>query len=405
VRLFIRGFRDDRYWLRWYERFGKVQIQGCRPVIWLHAVSVGEVRVASVLFRRLMDCYPDYQWHITTTTPTGAEMVQRLFGESLSHSYYPYDLPWFVSRFLDRLRPSLVLIIETEIWPNLFHACHLRHIPLCLLNARLSESSFNRYNKLPHFTRQTLRHITLVTAKCESDQERFIKLGVDKDRVVCQGNIKFDIKFDKVVFDDAAMLRRKWGNGSKVWVAGSKHPGEDEVVLDAHKHVLKKYPDALLILVPRHPQRADDIASLCDKSGLTCVYSSKTVENTSTVQVIIGNQLGELPQFYTASDVAFVGGSLVTHGGQNPLEPAVAGVPILTGPAIANFKDVYQKLNEAGAVITINDSMDLSKQLNTWFDEPDSGKSVGQSARQVVEQNNGAVTRTLDYLQPYIESA
>ena len=405
LRLAVRGFRDNRYWQHCRERFGYVQNQGSRPVIWLHAVSVGEVRAASILLHRLMECYPDYKWHITTVTPTGAEMVQQIFGKTLLHSYLPYDLPWFVNRFLDRLRPSLVLIIETEIWPNLFQACHRRNIPLCMLNARMSESSYNQYRIPAHLTQQTLRHLTLVTAKSELDRERFIKLGVDKAKVVCPGNLKFDININESIIEDAAKLRRKWGVGRKVWVAGSTHPGEDEVVIGAHKLVLNKHPGTLLILVPRHPERADELASLCGKAGLNWVYSSELAENTLTTQVIIGDQIGELLQFYAASDVAFVGGSLIPHGGQNLLEPAAAGTPILTGPNVANFKDVYQMLNDAGAVITINGSQDLAMQLNAWFDEPDKGKAIGQSARQVVEQNKGAVKRTLEYLQPVLKSA
>ena len=402
LRLAVRGFRDNRYWQRCRERFGYVQYQGSRPVIWLHAVSVGEVRAASILMHRLMECYPDYQWHITTVTPTGAEMVQQVFGDNLSHSYFPYDLPWFVNRFLDRLRPSHVLIIETEIWPNLFQACHRRNIPLCMLNARMSESSYNQYRKPTRFTQQTLRYLTLVTAKSELDRERLIKLGVDKANVVCPGNLKFDININESIIEDAAKLRRKWVVGRKVWVAGSTHPGEDEVVIDAHKLVLKKHPGTLLILVPRHPERAGELASLCDKAGLNWVYSSSLTENTLTTQVIIGDRIGELLQFYAASDIAFVGGSLIPHGGQNLLEPAAVGLPILTGPNVANFKDVYQLLNEAGAVITINDSKDFAMQLNTWFNEPDTGKAVGQSALRVVEKNKGAVKHTLEYLKPYL---
>ena len=405
LRLAVRGFRDNRYWQRCRERFGYVQYQGSRPVIWLHAVSVGEVRVASILMHRLMECYPDYQWYITTVTPTGAEMVQQVFGDNLSHSYFPYDLPWLVNRFLDRLRPSLVLIIETEIWPNLFQACHRRNIPLCMLNARMSESSYNQYRIPAHLTQQTLHYLTLVTAKSDLDRERFIKLGVDKAKVVCPGNLKFDININESIIEDAEKLHRQWGVGRKVWVAGSTHPGEDEIVINAHKHVLKKHPGTLLILVPRHPERAGELASLCDKAELNWVYSSELAENTFTTQVMIGNRIGELLQFYAASDAAFVGGSLIPHGGQNLLEPAVAGTPILTGPNVANFKDVYQMLNGADAVVTVNDCKDLEIQLNAWFDEPDIGKAVGRSARQVVEQNKGAVKRTLTYLQPVIKSA
>jgi 3-deoxy-D-manno-octulosonic-acid transferase len=405
LRLAIRGFRDNRYWQRCRERFGYVQNQESRPVIWLHAVSVGEVRAASILMHRLMERYPDYQWHITTVTPTGAEMVQQIFGDTLSHSYLPYDLPWFVNRFLDRLCPSLVLIMETEIWPNLFQACHQRNIPLCMLNARMSESSCNRYTRLARFTQQTLNHLTLVTAKSELDRERFIKLGVDKAQVVCPGNVKFDINLSEAVFSEAEKLRRKRLDGSKIWTAGSTHPGEDEVVIDAHLRVLKKYPDTLLILVPRHPERVGDLAKLCDKAGLTWKYSSEGIETILSVQIIIGDRIGELLQFYAASDVAFVGGSLIPHGGQNLLEPAAVSVPILTGPNVGNFKDVYQILNKADAVVTIKDCEDLAMQLSTWFEEPGLAKAVGQSAWQVVEQNKGAVNRTLELLQPVIKSA
>ena len=398
LRLWLRGFSDRRYRQRWRERFGYVQSQDA-PVIWLHAVSVGEVRAASALVQRMMASYPQYRWHITTTTPTGAEMAGQLLGDALSHSYFPYDIPWFVNRFLGQLRPSLVLIMETEIWPNLFHACRQRQIPLCILNARMSEQSFSRYGKFSRLTQQTLQNASLVTVSSESDRKRFIKLGLDPERINCPGNLKFDIELDQAVLEKAEVLRSKWGAGRSIWVAGSTHPGEESVVLAAHQQVLKQYPHALLILVPRHPERAEEIARLCASLELSCVYSSSSVASIPTCQVVIGDRLGELPLFYAASDVAFVGGSLVLHGGQNPLEAAVAARPVLSGVSVTNFADVYQKLKQAGAVVTINDSTGLARHIIAWFADPAAAKVVGQTARQVIEYNRGTVKRTLTQLR------
>lgn len=401
LRLLILGFRDPRYWQRWPERFGFTGNVTRRPVIWVHAVSVGEVRAALPLVKALITRYPEIGLHITTTTPTGADTVTRLFGQRVTHSYFPYDIHSAMQRVLKRINPSLVLVMETEIWPNLFHACRRRGIPLCLVNARLSADSFKRYKRFSLLSRQTLRAVSLVTAKSEADRRRFVELGIDPGRIVCPGNLKFDIDPDPVVQDQAMRLRSLWGEQRRVWVAGSTHPGEDEVMLAAHGRVLQQYPDTVLVLVPRHPERAGRIAGLCEQVGLRYSLSSDADFDRST-QVVVGDQLGELQVFYAAANVAFVGGSLVPHGGQNPLEPAIYGVPVLTGPDIRNFEDVYQKLDAAGALITVNDDVQLARQLCEWLAEPASALSAGRAGKRVAGENRGAVMNTIGYLKPFL---
>ena len=397
LRLYMRGFRDPRYRQRWPERLGLIPAATGRT-IWLHAVSVGEVRAAIPLINALLVSEPDCRLHITTTTPTGAETVEQLLGARVSHSYFPYDLPWPVRYTLKQLQPEMVLIMETEIWPNLFFACGDRGIPLYLINARLSEKSLQRYRHAGRLISTALHQVTLIAAKSAEDRERWTSLGVDVGRVKDVGNLKFDLSLDPATASQAAVWHSRWRN-RRVWVAGSTHPGEDEQVLEAQFGLLKTHPSALLVLVPRHPEGASDVIRQCQQLKLNGLLASRANDLAETIQVVVADTIGELPAFYQACDVAFIGGSLVAHGGQNPLEAAVAGVPVLAGPCTENFADVYQRLAEAGAVITVRSSEELASKISDWFDNVEAVTAAGLSARAVVEKNKGATQRTLMLLK------
>lgn len=405
LRLYVRGFREPRYRQRWTQRLGFIPVSEPGQTIWLHAVSVGEVRAAIPLVRALLERYPACRLHITTTTPTGAATLEQLFSGQVSHSYFPYDLPWSVGQYLERLRPVRVLVMETEIWPNLFYACARRDIPLCLLNARLSETSLQAYRRVSGLMAKALQQVTMIAARSEADRRRWLTLGADAGRVTVVGNLKFDLVVEPSTTDQAAEWRRRWGNTRRVWVAGSTHPGEDRQVLKAQQRLLRTQPAALLILVPRHPERAGDIMALCQQLDLNSLLSGQANRLDESVQVLVGDRLGELAVFYQACETAFIGGSLVPHGGQNPLEAVVAGVPVVTGKHTENFADVYQLLAAANAVVTVKSSAQLADTTRSWFEDPAAAQVAVRNAREVLEQNTGATQRTLVLLQRLLSAA
>jgi len=392
ARLLWRSRRDRRYRQRWAERFGRVGVSPSPGTVWLHAVSVGEVRAAEPVIRALRQNRPAIPLHITTVTPSGAELVRRLFGDTVTLSYLPYDLPGTVSRFLHRVQPVLALVMETELWPNLFHACHKRGIPLCLLNARLSDRSFRRYRRLPGLVRATLRKASLIAAQGEQDAQRFRELGAGAGTVHRAGNLKFEAAADLSRPEDRRLRSRQ----RFVWLAASTHAGEEQQVLDAFSQVA----DVLLVLVPRHPERAGRVRALCIGRGFSTALLSEGGDDDA--QVLVGDTLGELPSLFAGADVAFLGGSLVPHGGHNPLEAAAAGVPVVTGPAVSNFEDIYRLMTEAGAARLIRDADELALSIRAWLDDEEARRRAGEAGRQVVERNRGALARTMALLEPFL---
>ncbi|RMG56175.1 MAG: 3-deoxy-D-manno-octulosonic acid transferase [Gammaproteobacteria bacterium] len=394
LRLWLRGRRNPAYRLRWAERLGQVPPLPDAPRIWLHAVSVGETIAAAPLLRRLQGELPGYQWLVSTTTPTGSEQVLRLFGNEVAHHYLPWDLPEAVARFLDRTRPALLLVMETEIWPNLFAACRRRDIPVCIVNARLSERSLRGYRRIRPLVAEALSSVR-VLAQSEADAGRFRSLGAPDVRVT--GNLKFDLEIPATATATGEALRLALGH-RPVWVAGSTHEGEDAQVLEAHQRLLEDFPDALLILVPRHPERFDDVARQIEARGLAFRRRSSGALPGGGDSVYLGDTLGELLAFYAAADVAFVGGSLVPHGGHNPLEPAALGVPVITGPHWHNFAAIYPALLEQGAAFEVGGAEALAAALQHCLGDPVARDRAGEAGRQFVETNRGALQRTLEAL-------
>ena len=402
IRLAWRSIRAPDYRRRWAERFGHIEPALGERVIWIHAVSVGEVQASEPVVQALLDQRPDYSILITTVTPTGSVRVVTLFGESVAHVYAPYDLPGVVSRFLERVRPQLAIVMETELWPNLFHACQHRNIPLLLINARLSERSVAGYRRVQGLASKTLSAVAEIAAQSELDAGRFVRLGAAEQRVMVTGNLKFEQRVPHSLLERAEVLRRDWGVGRTVWVAGSTHEGEDEMLLDVFRQLRERFSDCLLVLVPRHPERFERVAELCRQRHYHTLLRSEGVPCTSATEVFVGDSMGELSLFYAASDVAFVGGSLVPHGGHNLLEPAALGVPVVTGPHVFNFVEISDLLEQAGACVKVDDAAGLSDMLSLWLGDANERHRVGQCGREVVEKNRGALRSVMEMIDRHL---
>lgn len=393
LRLLWRSLKTPAYRGRWKERLGLFEPPGGADTLWIHAVSVGEVQAALPLVRLLQQRHPDQPIVITTTTPTGSQRVKELFGAELFHVYAPYDLPWIVERFLDRARPRLMVLMETEIWPNMLAICRRRGIPSLLANARLSGRSARGYARLGAFTRQTFETIGLIAAQAPADAERFAALGAPPDRIEVTGSIKFDIRLPRILNEQAEAVRRLWGHDRPVWVAASTHEGEDEQVLDAHACIRRRLPACLLVLVPRHPERFDRVAALCLKRGFNLVRRSSQADCGPETSVFLGDSMGELPVFLAGADVAFVGGSLVQHGGHNMLEPAALGVPVVFGPHNFNFAAISELLLQEHAAVRVENAGELAAVVEGWLEDASERSRVGENGRRVVEQNRGALEK------------
>lgn len=395
LRLLWRSRRAPDYRRRWPERLGWVpRLATDRPVLWIHAVSVGEAQAAEPLIRQLGLDYPGHQLLVTTGTPTGSARVRALFGEQVAHCYAPFDLPGAVARFLDRCHPDLLLMVETEIWPNLLWQCRQRGVRTLLANARLSQRSAEGYARFGRFAADTLACIDHLAVQTEDDASRFRQLGVDPDRVSVTGSIKFDQRLSATLQDQVEVLRRDLG-GRPVWIAASTHEGEDEQLLQAHRRLLALLPLALLVLVPRHPERFDRVSQLLQREGFAQARRSLGEQPATLVEVYLADTMGELPALIGVSDVAFIGGSLVPVGGHNVLEAAAQGVPVLFGPHMFNFAQISRMLLDAGAAEQVEDADQLASKLATWLADASQRGEVGEQGRALVERNRGALERLL----------
>ena len=400
--LLWRGFRDRSYWSRFSERFGFGERMRDAGSIWVHAVSVGEVQAAAPLVKALRANYPDSQLVLTTVTPTGAQRARDLFGGDVHVRYVCYDLPGAVRRFFARVRPRIAIIIETELWPNLYHGCGRRGIPLVLASARISPRSVGRYRLLAGLFRETLSHGIVIAAQSEDDAARFRSIGANSLRTHVTGNIKFDFELPADVVSRGAALRARHARERPVWVAGSTHAGEEEIILEAHSQLRASGVDALLILVPRHPNRFREAANLLERRGVSFVRRSSDANCAASTAVLLGDSLGELIVFYAAGDIAFVGGSLVPIGGHNLLEPAALGRPVIAGPYSFNAEDVAQLLIDAHAVQVVHDAPELCASLTALFADQAARTRAGEAGRGVLQRNRGAVQRLLDLLRPVL---
>lgn len=398
-RLAARGLRYRGYFSRWRERFGFFPDPGIRDSIWIHAVSVGEVNAALPLIRALMRHYRDSSFVITTVTPTGSERVLQQFGEEVFHVYLPYDLTASVERFLDRVRPRLAVIMETEIWPNLFITCASRGIPIVVANARLSNKSLRGYGPVRPLARRAIRCARFVAAQSESDAERLRDLGAIPERMAMVGNLKFDMELPEGVRELGMRFREEWGPRRPVWIAASTHDGEEMPVLKAHAAVLRRLPDALLLIAPRHPERFRPVITACRALGFRTATRSEDGCADPESQCLVIDSMGELMRFYAASDVAFVGGSLTPIGGHNLLEPAALAVPVLVGPETFNFEEITEDLIGAGAAERIADADALGPAVLHLLMRAAERRTRGEAARTVMERERGAVARTMAIIE------
>ncbi|MGL9760594.1 MAG: lipid IV(A) 3-deoxy-D-manno-octulosonic acid transferase [Symbiopectobacterium sp.] len=402
LRLWLRRRKASVCHRRWSERYGfcaeKVKPNG----IMLHSVSVGETLAAIPLVRALRYRYPSLPITVTTMTPTGSERVLSAFGNNVYHVYLPYDLPCALKRFFNQVNPKLVIIMETELWPNLITELHRRNIPLVIANARLSERSAAGYKKISSLTRSILRRTTLIAAQNQEDGERFIDLGLQRSRLAVTGSLKFDISVTPKLAARAVALRHQWASRRPVWIATSTHEGEEAIILASHRALLNQFPNLLLILVPRHPHRFHITQSLTQSLSFSYTLRSSGEVPATDTQVVIGDTMGELMMLYGIADIAFVGGSLVERGGHNPLEPAAHAIPVLIGPHTFNFKDICLKLSEAGSLITVKDADSIVKEVNTLLTDEDHRLYCGRHAVEVLRQNQGALQRLLTLLEHYL---
>jgi len=402
VVLFWKGISNRAYWERFEERFGFGRSRLDKPSIWVHAVSVGEVVAASSLIAALRKKHPRIPVVVTTVTPTGAKQVTDLFGDAVLHSYAPYDTPGSVRRFFDRMQPRLAIVMETELWPNMYAECGLRNVPLVLANARISPRSVKRYQRFSGLFREALAHGIVIAAQSPQDAERFKLVGADPANTIVTGNLKADLSFPPGMIEAGQAFRAAHFPARPVWVAASTHEGEEEAALEAHQRVRARIPEALLLLVPRHPQRFERVAELLSQRHAGFRRRSLDEAPLDADPVFLVDSLGELPLFYAGADVAFVGGSLVPVGGHNLLEPAVLSLPVITGPNNFNAEDIAGLLLESGGLQIVPDAAALGDAVTTLLDDVELRRDRGLKASRAAAASGGALARLLGLLEPLL---
>jgi len=392
----FRGWRERGYWQHWGQRLG-IYSRETRPGgIVVHAVSMGEVNAAEGLIRQLMILYPELPVMVTCFTPTGSRRIQALFGSSVTHLYWPLDLPGAVRRFLHHTRPRLLIILETEIWPNFYARAQQLAIPLLLVNARISDRSFARYHKFYSLTAGALACTSGIGAQSAEDLRRLQLLGAPVKSTQLTGNLKYELQLAADLPARGLTLRQSWGADRPVWLAASTREGEEAIVLAAFGELQKSFPEALLIIVPRHPQRFEEVAALISRSDLTMARHSQQAPGLDAVSCYLVDVMGELLPFYAACDVAFVGGSLAAMGGHNVLEAAALARPVLVGPNTFNFAEITQQLIDAGGALRVSDADSLQRTVAALLADPDRCLQMGAAAQALMAAEQGALRRTLD---------
>lgn len=394
-----KGDRKSGPKLRIMERFGLRAPSLGQPHrkggIIFHVVSVGEAIAASNLIREFHSANPELPICITCTTPTGSNLIQSKLGDIASHCYLPFDIPIFLHLFFVRMKPKAVFILETEIWPNLNYQCNRKNIALVLINARLSKKSMLGYRKIKMLAKPAINRFTQVLCQSEADASNFRALGLPDEKSQIMGNLKFDIHADKSLNENASRVHTNVLMGRTCWIAASTHPGEDEPILIAHKKLQESLPNLVLILVPRHPQRADELSRLCRNHSLNFVLRTEEKPLKENDQVFILDTIGELMCFYAMSEVCFIGGSLIEHGGHNPLEPALLKKPVVSGPHVHNFKKVFEDLHTEDAVMTVRNSEQLSKSIQQLIENKEDAERLGDRAFDYLNKHRGATKKAL----------
>ncbi len=372
----------------------------------IHAASVGEVIAAVPLIKRIQQDYPHLPITVTTMTPTGSDRVKAVFGESVTHVYLPYDLPDAVARFIGFVQPSLVVVIETELWFNLIHQLAKKQIPFVIVNARLSARSTKRYGWFKKALKPLLENITLIAPQDEVSLSRYAQLGIAPERLKLTGNIKYDLNLTADLLANISALKTQWSTSRPIWIAASTHEGEDEIILKSHRTLLQRFPDLLLILVPRHPERFNSVAQLIEQQGFNYIRRSGYLIPQAETQVLLGDSMGELMLLYGLANVALVGGSLVAHGGHNPLEPLAFKLPVISGKHTFNFPEIFTKLEERqGVLMTEESPQAVAEAVAQFLESPTLSQRYGNAGYAVLNENRGALQRVMDLLKPYLNEA
>ncbi len=394
IQLLWRSRKMPAYRQRLGERFWPSQLQ-LSQCIWVHAVSVGEFIAAVPLVNQLLKAYPNMPLLITSMTPTSSEQIRKKFGDQVHHVYVPYDLPFLMRRFFAQVNPQLLIIMETELWPQMIHQASLQQVPCLLVNARLSARSAKKYAWVPTFTRVMLQQLTHICAQADTDAQRFIQLGLPKECISVTGSIKFDLAIDESVLLAGQALRQQWGEKRFVWIAASTHPGEEVLLLKIQQMRLQKNPNSLLVLVPRHPERAQEIIQLIQAAHLSWVCRSTAEPVRVETQVLLVDTMGELLKLYAASDVAVVGGSFIPRGGHNVLEPIALRRPTIVGPYVFNFQTIVDELLEHQGLLQVENAEQLTTMLDSLETNPAQVAQLVERGTAMLNHNKGALDRLL----------
>ena len=403
LRLLVKSVSEPGYRRQWWRRFAlglPSRIRSGDGLIWVHAVSVGELLAVAPLVERILLEWPDKAVLITNTTPTGSEQTQKLFGSRVEHTWFPFDTPLVTGAFLRHWQPQLIVMVETEIWPNVMASAREQGIPVALVNARLSARSARGYARLGKFTRDTLAGFSLIAAQSKSDDRRFRRIGAEPEAMHVVGSIKFDIDL-AARRSQLEVIAEELGRDIKsrpLWAAASTHPGEEQLVIDAYQALSERGLSTRLLLAPRHPNRTGDIIKLLEKAGLKYQKRSDNVPVNVETDVLLIDTLGELSAFLGLADVAFIGGSLVPRGGHNPIEAAAWGCAVITGPHVINFATIVRDMERGGAIRVVTDQHELADRLaSVW--ENEGQDSEARRARTFIETRRGATRRQLDLLK------
>jgi len=400
LRLWIKNRQIPNGLQFWHERLGFALRPFSPGGIWVHAVSVGESLAAIPLIKLLQQRYPVIPIIVTNETKTGAERIRVELGDSVTQLYFPYDLPLVLRRFFKALQPKLLILIETELWPNLLASCQLYQVPVVLVNARLSERSAKSYRRILPLMRKVLNGINAIAAQFQADADRFIALGFPAERLQVTGSLKFDLTLPLRLTEQAQHWRKIWGENRPVWIAASTHPGEEELILQAFTEARRFYPDLLLISIPRHVDRVPQLEQLYNsRTYKTIKRSDSNQSKMHDADIFIGDTMGELLIFYAAADLAFVGGSLVEKGGQNPLEPAAVGLPILTGPYTFNFATITEQLKQRHVEIQVTNAEELAEQVIALLSNPERRQQKSDEAKKFVAENKGSVLKQMQLIE------
>ena len=400
-----RGLGDRNYFRRWSERFGWYGAPPIGPTLWVHAVSVGEVIAAAPLVDALRARHPELALLVTTTTPTGAAQVASRWKGAVRHLYFPYDLQGAAKRFLAHAQPRIAVVMETEIWPNLYCAVGRARIPLLLVNARLSQRSLRGYRLVLPLIRMALDQVGVIAAQSDADAARLRAAGAPSGRVQVAGNLKFDLRLPDDLPALASERRTAWGEARPVWIAASTHEGEEAQVLEAHARLRERFPALLLLWAPRHPLRFAAVAGACAQRGFRTRQRSVQGMADADTDCFVIDTIGELMGFYAASDVAFVGGSLQAIGGHNVLEPSALGVPCVVGPHTTNFAEATRLLREAGALLQVPDAAGLTRALSELLADAPRRRAMGEAGRAIVQRERGALARITALVDAGLEGA